>query len=449
VLRKQHSAPQQAAALHRWQLVALALMVLAFPLLGVSFRSRSILGAPGADWLVLSQIGLCAMGGLVGVRLIWGFRRRVGWVLLLLCLFNAAQVISAFAAPFPVIVLGYAGLFAGGAALVVGIAYSVDSRAELRRVEALFALGVLGVLVVNCGIAAMGFEGGAGTGEPIRFGDAPLVHPNVLGHLALFCLAVSFWKTRRSWALALWALRGALLLIIVLTHTRTPFAIAALVLFLSLALGGAWPLRPLAVVVSCVTMISAGAIILSMLGGGGFVHEWVERGNPVEIETLTGRTAIWAAAVEQIQREPVRLILGRGFAMTADILPEFAPQLQRFLVTTHNEYLEALYATGVLGAFALLALSLYSLSWVFRDLRRCRGRVGDTISRSTFVLISYLLANLLNTFLTWKISPMSMLIIFYMALLDRRRDKGLWSAEPYSVADEAMKGRRRIYVART
>lgn len=105
---------------------------------------------------------------------------------------------------------------------------------------------------------------------------------------------------------------------------------------------------------AAVLMVSAGFLT-------SYYDVYVNADN--QAETLTGRTAIWAWAIDKVPDSPW---IGHGFDSMWKVMPPFG--VDRFQARhAENELLQQLYAYGVAGCVLFLAIYIS----LFRLLRRC------------------------------------------------------------------------------
>lgn len=78
--------------------------------------------------------------------------------------------------------------------------------------------------------------------------------------------------------------------------------------------------------------------------------------NSNNLETLSGRTVIWAAAFEKI---PNRLFMGHGWKSTNDVFGYFFETFE--LVHCHNEYVNLLLEVGVIGTSLIIFVQISAI----------------------------------------------------------------------------------------
>lgn len=84
----------------------------------------------------------------------------------------------------------------------------------------------------------------------------------------------------------------------------------------------------------------------------------VDRPISQDIDSLNGRTAIWAAAFEEMRKDPSILLFGTSPALAEQVISQYEEAQGRNL---HNSFFQILFATGVIG----LVISIGFLICVF------------------------------------------------------------------------------------
>jgi O-antigen ligase len=191
-------------------------------------------------------------------------------------------------------------------------------------------------------------------------------HPNSLGSFAAMMLtfligAVYLGYVRRGMWLSVGMLGVAT---IVAAQSRTSvialvvasvFQIPRRFLLPLLALGGVF------------------AVIVSMSGGTTEIYRMLGRGGSAqEAETMSGRTELWAFTEELIAKRP---LLGYGFQSFEVYAPtQWTGETRSDVVGPHNNYLNLLYNSGVIGAvpfvatFVILLARWWTTPFLPRDL---------------------------------------------------------------------------------
>jgi O-antigen ligase len=190
-----------------------------------------------------------------------------------------------------------------------------------------------------------------------RLGNLEYLHPNTLGfRFAVAALFATFLATSRearapaaSWARPVWA-AFALVTVVGLAMSLSKTAIAAflggmLVLFLR---------REMSAVGRAAALLAGMAIVVASSGMLASYWESYAGGGGGSLDTLTGRTDIWAATWPMVREHP---IIGHGILSFRDIGPQIAAVR---LVHAHNEALQLLFAGGVV-ALVLTVLSYAGL----------------------------------------------------------------------------------------
>jgi O-antigen ligase len=176
-----------------------------------------------------------------------------------------------------------------------------------------------------------------------RLGNLEFLHPNTLGfRLAVAAIFATYLATSREsrssmarWSRPLWA-AFALLTVVGLAMSLSKTAIAAflgglLVLFLR---------REMSAVGRAAALLAGMAIVLGSSGMLASYWESYAGGQATSLDTLSGRTDIWAATWPMLAEHP---IIGHGILSFRDIGPQVA---EVRLVHAHDEALQLLFAGG-------------------------------------------------------------------------------------------------------
>ncbi len=225
------------------------------------------------------------------------------------------------------------------------------------------------------GVVAGGWVASLELMEELRLGvdvkaDAPegYMHPNGLGFDAgLACLCALFlWSLNRRpvWMISIVILFGTLLL----SDSKgslASFFIFALPFLLSSRsrLTKRWKLR--------VASILAGITLVSLRYVGGSFQAYGATGN---VETLTGRTLLWAMVYEKIL---VRPIIGYGYESFSYNWPQGA----WYQGSAHNELLQEWFTLGAIGVGVLVLC--------YWGLLRALWRSRSTYSRFGIYLLGF------------------------------------------------------------
>lgn len=226
----------------------------------------------------------------------------------------------------------------------------------------------LALLPLTPSLVLMPMEGGRVLRLGGVFGSA-----NGLGRAAALCvlLAVLAWPLRRH------RLETALLAAAIVTGgtalalSDSRGATAALVLALAVTVAlrrPRWLLvgLPLAAALALLPLAVPGVLDATLEG-------LLRTGRLSELTTLTGRTAIWAAAVELFLQSPW---LGHGFGSTREVLPAAFQAAYGWTTTSaHNLWLQVAVTTGAVGLLLVLGLQAAWLREAWRRPRPVREAV--------------------------------------------------------------------------
>ncbi len=266
------------------------------------------------------------------------------------------------------------GLLAFAAISVV--AFEAKGKEEVLEI---FERLVLGCAVVTAVIAASAVVlphevtwglvdnverglGTAGVAESTRFRGI-FGSPNQIGALTLVTVgsALVCWRASRGWKrLALAALMASSLAFAVMASSITPLV--------ALAIGGAsyliWKYRGRGILigVALVLILSSSATRLMVPEGGGESER--------DVATLSGRTAAWQFAFEQVEEHP---LTGFGYGIESQIFrsryfPLWWGPWEEERMSVHNGYLGRAIGLGVPALLFWMFISLRP--WVSLFLRR-------------------------------------------------------------------------------
>ena len=88
----------------------------------------------------------------------------------------------------------------------------------------------------------------------------------------------------------------------------------------------------------------------------------------------------------------------------------------------HNEILESLVTTGLVGLIPLLMMMSYSLLWIIDHGRLRRVFSKDISIHALCLVVILIMSSFTESWITTRISPVQPLFFFYLLILDRRRD---------------------------
>ena len=229
----------------------------------------------------------------------------------------------------------------------------------------------------------------------LRIGNEDFLHPNALGYTLAIATLFAIHSARHSRFMACIALVCGVTLLRTLSKASIAAFAASFVFYL---LRNSHMSRRSKVSIG----IAAGLLIAA---SWGLVEAYVETyGQTYHVETLTGRTYIWAVAWEEGLKSPW---LGRGFYAFRYVVPvlgDFEPW------QAHNEFLQQFFSYGVLGVG--IVVGLYAA--FVRLIRRNHSNEFATLAASLMVFV--LIRGLVDTERFDLNYPLWLLTLFIMAL---------------------------------
>jgi len=407
---------------------ALITWVVISVLTGTYLRVRSEDQSMSVDWLIMARLAACLWGGFFGIMLLKK-RRSFGPGMWIVLAFLFAALISVTFSQYKELVFGYWLLLAGSAVLTAGIVYHAESVQDLIKVENIWFVLMVSLLVKDALTAMMApqMQTDYGVGGPQRIGMG-VTHANALG----FGAAISFWLSfknefKRKWLLM--TLRFLLLTIILLAWSRT--AIISLIVagfarfwFKQGMLDERHHLFRLAVLLALLGSVVLFA--LSLAFDSAVVKEVLQefnRGQDLEtVTTLTGRTEIWPVVIHKIFAGPQYFLIGHGYGVSRLVINEGYEVPAFYASNAHNTFMEILLTMGLFGSIFFVGMFLYGLQWLFRY--RSLAAIfsnGFTLRAITTLTIILIHANTESVMGT-KIGPVTLLFFFYLLALDRKKE---------------------------
>lgn len=260
----------------------------------------------------------------------------------------------------------WAGLAADVASVYLLLRYPhVDQN--MRRIMYGFVAGALLVAVIAWAAPAM---------EDLRLGNEDFLHPNLIGfHFAIATLfSIYMAQRKKSW---IWL---AVALGITMIRTLSKGTIVAF-----LFAGLYYLLRGLKISHKARLWIAIASSSV-LVGFWGLLETYLDiYTQSTNLETLTGRTYIWAQALDFSLERPW---IGHGFDSFRWIFPPF----NNFQANhAHNELLQTFFTYGIVGLFVVIALY-----WSFyRQVRSSQD--GGLRSLAMAVLILVLVRGVVDT----------------------------------------------------
>ncbi len=394
--------------------IALAVLVCILVFQGTYFRHRDTIAVPTVDWLILARLSACAAAFVVGTVLIsrkvsWGFGGKS------LLFYVLATGISAVNSPYFKTVAGYFILLLGASTLMLALVYRARSIAQLERIQKIWFLTV-GVLVVKDALTAMFFVGASSSAEQGRLGMG-VTHATELSLFAALLFWMSFDPSKGVRRIVLWLWRIFLLYVIIAAKSRVPiagFTIAGL--FYAFFSMKHYLKRGL--LIGCTGFLAALLMFGLVIGQNwaGDMSKYMKRGQDTEeFGSFTGRTYIWQHILQESRKSP---IAGNGYGVSRLTMGK-VPNMNWEPPHCHNEALEVLFNTGILGFIPFLAMIVYNLKWIV-----CTERLQRTFSKKLALNAMCLAVMLILSFmfevrLSGKLSPIQPLFLFYLMILDR------------------------------
>lgn len=233
------------------------------------------------------------------------------------------------------------------------------------------------------------------TMSDLRIGNEDFLHPNAVGYVTAIALLFAIYLTRRSRIMTVLAILCGCTLARSLSKTALSAAFAAIAYYL---------VRDSHLRRRTKVLITFGIALLIIAGWGlleAYVYTYAQE---YHIETLTGRTYLWAMAWEEGIKTPW---LGHGLYSIRAVLPwvgDFQPW------HAHNEFLQQFFAFGILG------ISLYTVMYLsfVRDLRRHAKSPFSTLAGA--LMIFALVRGFGDTEIVSVNYPLWLLILFSATL---------------------------------
>lgn len=132
-----------------------------------------------------------------------------------------------------------------------------------------------------------------------------------------------------------------------------------------------------------------GGLIISVTPIAGYLQSYAGAGS------LTGRTVIWAGAIDSIRQSP---IWGHGYLSTYFAFSRGTAQIE--FMHLHNAFLEVAYNNGLIGVALLLVVNYVIVRNIIGSMRMATllQNRGDGRGRQAYILAVGLLAMYVNSF---------------------------------------------------
>jgi exopolysaccharide production protein ExoQ len=270
--------------------------------------------------------------------------------------------------------------WSGTVSLPASFLYWCGIAADVATVLLLFRSGparqsahslLKGFIAGTCLVAAIAWAMPAQA--DLRLGDAEFLNTNQIGNACAFAvLLAQYLRSRRDgrWALA------AIFLAVTVVRSLSKTTLAAFLLCEAFLLVSDRSIR-----IRTKLLLATGALLLLLSFWGlyeSYYDIYTTTGN--QSETFTGRTAIWAFALEAALQRPW---LGNGFDSLWKVMPPFGPD-QFEARHAENELLQQFFAYGVVGIVMLAGV--YGSFW--RSVRRQPEGSARTVLLALLIFVA-------------------------------------------------------------
>lgn len=209
----------------------------------------------------------------------------------------------------------------------------------------------------------------------LRLGDERFFNTNEIGNLCAFAIFLAQYLTRRRdgrWGLVTFFLLATLI------RSLSKTTLIAFLLSESFLLVQD---RSMSRKTKVILMMTATSLILVFWGlFEAYYDIYTTAGN--QVETLTGRTAIWFYVLNAVFDHPWNLWIGHGFDSWWKVVPPFGGE-QFEARHAENELLQQFYAYGTLGVITLVGLYVS----LFRQVRRLSRNPARVLFLSMLLFI--------------------------------------------------------------
>jgi O-antigen ligase len=357
----------------RLRTIGATILVLILVLTGSYVRVRSVDESETVDWLIIAQLGLCLLGGAVGVLLMRKYA-GAGTGAKLLIGYLTAVLLSVVVSPYIQLAAGYWMLLAGASLLCIGLVMSSPDEESLRRLEFMI-LGTLAFMLVKDSILDWFILEAPDTEDGYRLGES-VTSANQVGMMAAIAFCMSFITPleEKGGRFRRIVVKSLLLAIIVLTRSRVALFGAVLGMaarlwfrqrpsaesrsYLLLAGIPCW--------VGSLVLLAAITWTMGLQPVTGMVDFVNRNEDSATLMSVTGRTEIWSYAIQRVFDGAHSILLGHGYGVSKFVLNENNWAASFFAFHSHNTVLEALLSTGMIGLLPFLLWCGYSLKWVAR-----------------------------------------------------------------------------------
>lgn len=411
-----------------WRKIAIGTWIGMVVLNVTYFRVRDPLSTgPAIDWLILLRLIFAGAG--IGFGIVMLINRRMaigagGWLSLA---FLGVAAMSASFSQFAKISFGYWGVLAGMILITIGLVVESPATKKIRELETIFLVTIIFCVLKDAG-TALAFPAIQTEYLPnayvSRLGMG-VTHANVLGLSAALCFW-GFFGSNIGQNKALGLLLGFCLIAITFL-TRSRVAIICLFfmgitrywLLFGFSRHKGYLLRYL--IPCCIICCVLIGILLSSFEAPPVpsLLDLFNRGESSEVtSTLTGRTAIWSAAITSIMENPYKIIVGQGYGISEFIVSSLDKKVGFAAMHTHNTFLELLITMGIAGVLIYFCMLLYGARWLaifFYSIKAPERR----LSLNAFCLLfAVLLSGLTEVYIAKKVNIFVFAFFFYLIALD-------------------------------
>lgn len=328
----------------------------------VFFNAADFRGDSGEEfsvhWQIFFRLGICACCGLVGLAMLPHTLRHflglpgmfVGTSVLWILTTTPMSIAPAYSAAAEI-------SLACVVCMIPAAMRTLGGRTHYLTIAFGLAVYLIGSWIAYLVFPEVGVFKEQVTQTEVVYRMGGLGHPNELGAYAAYCVIafVALWYGRHLNARYCIAAIGLGMVTLVACYSRTSIIITAI--GVAMVLRDAWFRRWTVLVAGAVAVLSL-VILLAAFGSGKM--DWFLRdlavkvsksGNTDELTTATGRTEIWAYAVDRIAERP---LFGYGYGTGRFVMEEHSYHC-------HNIILNITLYTGLIGG----GLLLMTMVWIW------------------------------------------------------------------------------------
>jgi exopolysaccharide production protein ExoQ len=278
------------------------------------------------------------------------------------------------------------------ALLILSVGWAEEPQLTIRRVIAfaLMAIAVAGIVRLLPQDALVSFalfgstayvliaiaaEGASGAFHPLapEYRFSGVYHPNTIGSFAaVLVMAAACTDARkvRRWLLAAAVVGGAI--VVLLSRSRSAL-VGLLVALVIRWLVAARLSRTVFVLAVCAWIACAAVLTVGDAAGPAIGNAFLASRSDSDVETLSGRTALWDELLRYVSQRPA---LGYGFgSFWGERHVQEIYLAQRWPVTeAHSTYIQQLLDVGVVGLTLYLLVMAAAVRRAIRRLKATRDR---------------------------------------------------------------------------